>query len=261
MTRRLTRHALLWLLPAVLAVAPVAAQTLRAVGVLDSGTGSITPALPTGHAAGDINILLTGGQGNTVDLDLSGSGWTQLGTSTGEGTLTLQTWCRLEQGGDAAPSYDWEGTGTAYGQILGFHSMGFTDCSTILDQYAHDGDQSASIPSPGVTPTQDNEIVIAFGMKQQDGTPTDPGDIGCPTGGSFTEDGEISLNVAFTPHWIACHLIQTTATAVTASSFTATGSFEASNTVRETLAIKGGSISGGGFSAVRGPTRLPGSVQ
>lgn len=97
-----------------------------AVGFRAAGTsaaaasGAVSPGLPAGNAAGDVNIMVAGGRSTVSPSDVSG--WTTLYNDLSDGRFLYIGW-RAWQSGDAAPSVGVGVTDAIIAQIAAFTGM------------------------------------------------------------------------------------------------------------------------------------------
>lgn len=143
---------------------------VRSVGTAQSGTGGVTPGLPSGHVANDILLLFV----RTANEPISApTGYTQKGSTQGTGTAagsaatSLQLFWKRDSGSESAPSVADSGNSTT-AQIIAI-----AGCPTSGDPFdAIDGDvlasASTSVTIPGVTTTEDNALVLVAVANEAD---------------------------------------------------------------------------------------------
>lgn len=147
------------------------------VATVTSG-GSLSPALPTGWAPGDLHVLVIAGRpSGTAGSDdtftvAGGSGWTQVGSrqrrEVGTVDLMVEVWYRFAQSGDTAPSVSALGSAFVGGTTEGLSAfvVGFTgvDATTPLDGVTPVGGNAAAATTwtaPQVTPASSGSWVIS----------------------------------------------------------------------------------------------------
>lgn len=133
------------------------AVAVRAVGTIASGTGTISPGLPSGTTAGDFLLMIC----ETQVGGLTVSGWTEAPLSA-QGDLTsatqLQVFYKVAAGGDATTTND---SGNHQGgRIIGFTGVDTTNPFNIYKgSSSTTNDTAGSIPG-GVT-TKDGCMIVA----------------------------------------------------------------------------------------------------
>lgn len=84
----------------------------RAAGALTTGTISVTPPLPAGHAANDILVVLVASLDNGVH-SVGVAGYTQIGSQKNNTTgLTTSLWWKRDGGSESAPAVNNTGVGS-----------------------------------------------------------------------------------------------------------------------------------------------------
>lgn len=140
-----------------------------------AGTDSqpATPGQPSGKAAGDLLLTLTGARTATETVNTP-TGWVLLADSSPTANDSLAIFGRIATN-DANDDLNfdfWSGTSNNHTRMLCFRGGGYTDLSTIV---AHSGiagaaSNTADIPNAAVTITTPNCLIIGVGKKQKTAT-------------------------------------------------------------------------------------------
>lgn len=135
--------------------------TVVAVGTGSSGTGNITPALPTGWAADDILVLIT--ESSPSEPVTAPTGWTNMGVPTGNGASQMGVFWKRAVSGETAPTVLDSGNHT-HGIIIAFRGCITTGSpwnASQSDTNALNGGTAASSNRiTGVTTTVANCLVF-----------------------------------------------------------------------------------------------------
>lgn len=136
-----------------------------AAGTSATGTGNITPGLPSGHTTNDINILFVQSSNQTVAAP---AGWAQLGPAVGFGTaaaagsVRLTIFWKRDSGADSDPTVTDPGD-HAIGQIIGIRGCVTTgDPFIILGQTRKTTASTTGTAFGGATRINSCLIVNAF---------------------------------------------------------------------------------------------------
>lgn len=132
----------------------MAFPTFVAAGAPANGTGSVSPGLPSGWAAGDKHVLLV----NCKRLESlsTPSGWTLVDTSVPTGDNKLTIFERDAQSGDAAPTVADPGD-HLYAVILGFRGTAMEITGSIAAQINTD---STAAVWPSLTTTDADQLIL-----------------------------------------------------------------------------------------------------
>lgn len=198
-----------------------------AISNVRAGTSSATngtaptPALPASLAAGDIMVAVFYSRENVDGTVSISAGWTQIVNDRTSGGL-LGVWYRVWQSGDAAPTF-----------TLGGHATGATGDSAIAVIFAYAGGNTSDVDDvigtistnvsqqnigaiTGITPSENNCLVVAIGGKRDDWTSV-------ATITDYTELAEPDTVSGADAGLVVDYWIQTTATATGNETFTVTG--------------------------------------
>jgi hypothetical protein len=222
--------------------------TLRGVGAMSvSGTGDITPALPSGWLNGDLGLAIAASR--SVETITTPSGWTLLAAGS-SGVPAL--YGRIMQGGDVAPTFVFSGTTRHVAQVASFSGDVYTDLATIVAHSTPRTEGSgADFPYDALSITTDNCLVLIVGQKTKTNA-TNGATINDEAG--FTELGESGEDgTRFFLVWN--YVQQTTATNIAAGAWDFTGATESLTRRGFTVALKsldgGGGGGGGAVGGVR----------
>ena len=154
--------------------------TFVAAGAIASGTGAITPALPSGIATNDILLLFLNTSNQTITIPTPNGGtWTQVtnspqGTGTGgsSGSVALTVFWSRYNGTQGAPTTSDSGD-HQIGRMIAIR--GATTSGNPWDVTAGSADATASTTAtiPGATTTVANTLVVtaaAVGLPNSTGT-------------------------------------------------------------------------------------------
>lgn len=133
--------------------------TVRAVGAIASGTGAISPGLPTGTSAGDLLLMFL----ETSNQAITVSGWTEAPSSPqsdATDATRLTIFYKIAAGGDATTTSD--SGDHQIGRIVGITKGTFdaiTPFNTSAGGTESTSDTSGSIP--GSTTNRANCLIVA----------------------------------------------------------------------------------------------------
>lgn len=178
---------------------------------------SVVPSMPAGIVAGDLLVLVAAIRNTAafVNSVTNPGGWALLG-NFGE---HLRVYGLIWNGTDGAPTCAFVG-GSA-GDTCSAQMAAFRGAAPIADSSALLTNSSAvNIAYPGLTPGRQGTLAIVGGWKQDDWT-----SVAALAG--MTELGEPSSVLGNDQGLVWDYVIQTTAVAVTAGSFTVTGGVSA----------------------------------
>jgi len=137
---------------------------------------SITIDTPAGTSEGDLLIASVATDGDTAGslAPPVGEGWTEIDVEYENGEVTLGAWWKNADASESAShQFTWSGDETAYGWIMRFTGHDPTD---PIDDWANDGESSASPSSPSATTTVDGCLILRLGgFDDGDITGDDPG--------------------------------------------------------------------------------------
>ena len=131
-------------------------QTLGAQLVV-TGT-SITPAMPSGIAAGDTLIVITFNQANGTVWGATPSGW-NLGDSLSTGNVSGVWYWKDAVGGDTSPTITWTGSQISNSQVIRFN--GSSNSASPIGNISHAFANSSSVVDvPGITSSSANSLMV-----------------------------------------------------------------------------------------------------
>jgi len=136
------------------------AVTYVGIGTVDSGTGAITPALPSGLADDDLLIAFF----ETANQAITLSGWTEFssspqgtGTAAAVGAVRLTAFYKFYNTGDSAPTSSDSGN-HQIGQIMAFRGV---DLTTPIEDTAGSTAAASNIQNlPTVTSTSADAMAV-----------------------------------------------------------------------------------------------------
>lgn len=198
------------------------AYTFRGAGtvVVSTSGADLTPTVT--HSIGDLLLLHTA-QRAGAETCAAMTGWTQLASTNANGSLEL--WARIADGGaNDAPTVNWSGTTFCDAWIEAWYGDVETDLGAIIaasNVYTVSSSVNLTVPSLTV-PTADCLIILSS-RKNKTSTSND-NTFAAP--GSFTERKEYVYAGTGNAHCSASWQ-QTTATNVSATNWTLTGTSEA----------------------------------
>lgn len=123
-----------------------------------ANSGAISPALPTGHQAGDW-LCWYGRERNTANTLAQPAGYTQIVASQVTGHDVMAIDCKIDSGGESAPSTTLVGVGQA--QMVAFRG-GPATISGINATNTTSNSCTTSPPQPSLTITSYGTIVMSF---------------------------------------------------------------------------------------------------
>ena len=127
---------------------------------LDSNGTNLSIDVPPGFAENDllIAVLVT----DADEAHATPSGWTQIDTGTGDGRVTLTVWWKLASSSEPSSyNFTWGSGERAYGWIMRFTGH---DTANPIHTFATDsGSSSNAPPTPAVTTTVDNCMILRIG--------------------------------------------------------------------------------------------------
>jgi len=127
---------------------------------LTSNGTSLDIDVPPGYAADDLLIAVVAPDG---DESLAApAGWTLVDAGTGDARVTLGVWWKLAAASEPSTyNFSWGGSERAYGWIMRF--TGHDTASPINGFATASGSSSNAPPSPAVTTTEDNCMILRIG--------------------------------------------------------------------------------------------------
>ena len=214
-----------WVLVAALFAMPgISAAAITFVG---SGTASwiaspnttLTPALPAGHAANDINLVLVGNETGTVTV----AGYTQIAFQS-SAALKLYLFCKVDGGSESAPSVTLTGGGADNPIITRVYAIrgALANCTDIVAHSASQNNAAAdlSVEYPALTVTTPNTFVGIAYIHSQNNTADST-----PTG--FTNTGYVATSNGNDAAINLKYRIETTAASIAAGAINITGGTDA----------------------------------
>jgi cellulose synthase/poly-beta-1,6-N-acetylglucosamine synthase-like glycosyltransferase len=141
--------------------------TVVNVGTVANGTGAVTPGLPTGHAANDINVMFCETNNQTISV----ANWTQAPSSPqSNGTSRLTVFYRREVTGDGNPATNDSGDHQVC-RIIGIRGV-VTDSTLWNATNGTTGGSNTTGSIPGNTTTVANTMVLVAASTDLDNANT-----------------------------------------------------------------------------------------
>lgn len=140
-----------------------------------SGNTSLTIPTPLGTVAGDLLIAAVVTDASETISPPGGEGWTLIDMGDGSNQVTLGVWWKLADAAESASHrFTWGSYEEAYGWIMRF--TGHDPVNPINASQMLSGPNSSTPPSPSVTATVDNTIILRIGGFDNDNiTEDNPG--------------------------------------------------------------------------------------
>lgn len=199
------RHLAAAALVALIGILTLPSSALAQVSVRSVGTNSgaaegattCTVQKPTGLTAGDLMVAVVGQRVATVTLTPPDGSWASIRQNTQSTTLTLESFWKIADSGDAAAStFVWTSTGSN-SFVCGIYAVtGYNTSSPIATSNGGGNAAGTSGVSPGVTPTTAESLLIFGAIINDDdycGTPT------CSSG--FTGPTLATDDISWTQGW------------------------------------------------------------
>jgi hypothetical protein len=216
-------------------------------GTMDATVASVTatPTVPASATTGDLLLVSTWLIGDAAgEAHTTPAGYTLLESVTNNGTgesVVLNLYCKVHDGTEATPDIapTGENTGDANGaKITAFRSVGGGfDCSDIVAHTAEVGTAAATnLAHPARTITTDNTLLVAFGVKRA----CENCVFSTLATNSFSWAQLWHTNGTAGDDWSLAedYVIQTTATNLSAGSWTATAGDESQISAAIVLSLK-----------------------
>lgn len=139
---------------------------------LYSDGAALTIDTPSGAAEGDLLIAALVTDASETLSAPGGEGWTLIDQDDGSNAVTLGVWWKLAGASESSShTFTWGSDEEAYGFIMRFTGH---DVGSPVDAYAEDGGTNdATPPSPSVSTTVNNAMVLRIGGFDDDDVSTD----------------------------------------------------------------------------------------
>ena len=135
----------------------------------------LTINTPAGTGAGDLLIAAVVTDASETLSPPGGEGWTLIDQGVGSGAVTLGVWWKLADASESGShQFTWGSNEEAYGWIMRF--TGHHSTTPINDSQAQGGDIDSTPPSPSVSTTVANTMILRIGgFDDDDITVDNPG--------------------------------------------------------------------------------------